>query len=153
MKIALIINPKEYIYHNDLSRKIMTSLSSQNHTVSIVDINANAYDHNTLSQIKQFDPDVMITLDLAGFRFRSQSGECALNLLYSKNLNIIWGDKPEYALWLTGKLSLSMLFYDVSGKDNKLQKKYPNLLYYKWENENFPDNWDEIWNDFLKEIN
>lgn len=152
MQIGMIINPKEYPHHLDISNMICSSLISLGHTISVFDIGTTPYDHITLNQIKQYNPDVLITLDLAGFRFRSQSGECALNLLYSKNLNLVWGRKPEYDKWLKGKISLSMLFYDATGSNNRLSEHYQNLLYYKWENTAMPDNWHRIWADFEEEI-
>ena len=75
-------------------------------------------------------------------------------MLTSKNLNLIWGDKPEYAEYLNKKISLSMIFYDATGKDHGLTKKYPNMLYYKTIYELTKDNhsFKQIWDDFITEV-
>ena len=75
-------------------------------------------------------PDVIISLDLAGFELKTLTGECLFNTLPCKILNIISGDAPEYHAFLSKKLSLSMLFYDISGRDFHLSAKYPYMRYY-----------------------
>lgn len=131
LKILIITEPTKYTYHTAISDMLQTTLQEQGYSVTIIDINAYKYDHECLNDVISLQPDVLITLDLAGFRFRTQAGEIAFNMLPSKNLNLLWGNKAEYAPFLQKKLSLSMLFYDVSGINNKVEQMYPNLLYYK----------------------
>lgn len=170
MNIAILTNPKQYSYHVSVSQMINTILTGHAHSVYLLDIDSEKYDHQCLAKLNAFEPDVIITLDLAGFRFRTQSEESALNMLFTKNLNILWGNKPEYELLLNRKISLSMLFYDASGTDYGLPLLYPNMLYYKVMNplpafsasepETSPDisrdsesasAFLDIWYDFLKE--
>ena len=126
----ILTNTQNYDYHTPIASHIQSYLKSRSHNVTILDIDSEKYDHQCFAQVKDANPDVVITLDLAGFRFRTQSGEIALNQLYSKNLNLIWGNKPEYSSYLNKKISLSMLFYDVAGTDCHLSDSYPNVLYY-----------------------
>lgn len=139
-------------------------LNKPNYTISTLDINCEKFDYQCLAKIKSLNPDILITLDLAGFRFQTQSGENALNMLTTKNLNILWGNKPEYAPLLCKKISLSMQFYDASGKDNQLPQIFPDLLYYKTLGELSTTTTSEqeisinkevflkIWQDFLTEV-
>ncbi len=147
--IVIVTNAVIYAYHTEVSNTIAAYLCEQQHTISILDINSEPYDYQCLSKIKELEPDVLITLDLAGFRFRTQAGEITFNMLPTKNLNLIWGNKPEYACFLNKKLSLSMLFYDISGINHHLTETYPNLLYYK----DFAslDCFPQIWSNFAKE--
>lgn len=131
MNIAILTNPRQYPYHISISQMINATLIKHAHSVYLLDIDSEKYDYQCLAKLNAFEPDVIITLDLAGFRFRTQSGENALNMLFTKNLNILWGNRPEYEPLLNGKISLSMLFYDASGTDNGLPLLYPNMLYYK----------------------
>ncbi|MCM1160234.1 MAG: hypothetical protein NC412_03330 [Roseburia sp.] len=170
MNIAILTNPKQYPYHISISQMINTILTEHAHSIYLLDINSEKYDYQCLAKLNAFEPDVIITLDLAGFRFRTQSEESALNMLFTKNLNILWGNKPEYQPLLNRKISLSMLFYDASGTDYGLPLLYPNMLYYKAakplpvfsasNGEASPDisrdpesaaAFLEIWHDFLKE--
>ncbi len=149
LTIAILIAPTVYPYHTAISAIIKSALGDDKHTISIIDINAYKFDHLCLKEIENLHPDVLITLDLSGFVFRTQTGENALNMLYTKNLNLIWGNKPEYSPFLVKKLSLSMLFYDATGTDHHLPAHYPNMLYYKTPNKLTDEtSFQRIWADF-----
>lgn len=152
--IVILTNKTEYPYHTEVASMINNFLSTDYSGITTLDINDYKYDQECLSKIKELQPDVIVTLDLAGFRFRTQSGENALNMLTSKNLNLVWGDKPEYAEYLNKKISLSMIFYDATGVDHKLMEKYPNMLYYKakWALTKDMKSFQEIWDDFACEV-
>lgn len=154
LNIVILTNQTKYTYHSEIASMIHTYLTQNHHNISILDIDDYKYDHECLTKIKELQPDVIVTLDLAGFRFRTQSGENALNMLTSKNLNLIWGDKPEYAKYLDKKISLSMIFYDATGKDHGLPEKYLNMLYYKAICALTKDveSFQRMWEDFLYEI-
>lgn len=158
-KILIITNTSVYNYHNSISQLISEKMSFHA-TVITIDISSFRYANQCFSTIENFAPSVLITLDLAGFHIRTQSNECALNTLHCKCLNLLWGNKPEYAVYLHGKLSLSMIFYDVSGKNNNLPLFFPNMLYYKSSFQLSPkyphnialDTWDNLWKDFTSEV-
>ena len=163
LNILILIEPTKYSYHIAISNMIQSALQAEEHSITILDINTYKYDHECLNHINSLQPDVLITLDLSGFRFRTQAGEIALNMMTSKNLNLIWGNKAEYSTFLRKKISLSMLFYDVSGTDGHLMHIYPNLLYYKAleqisysttskdETTMNQKHFLKIWNDFLND--
>lgn len=141
---------------------INSTLSGASYTVQILDVNCTQYPHQCLAKLNSMEPDILITLDLAGFHFRTQSGENSLNMLYTKNLNLVWGNRPEYADYLNKKVSLSMLFYDATGKDYQLPTYYPNVLYYKacldflitqeCNSASASAHFLTIWEDFLSEV-
>ena len=164
LHILILTNTNKYNYHTHIAKLIQTYLASQSHRVEVLDIDSTTYDYQCLAQINAIKPDVLITLDLAGFRFRTELGEIALNQLFTKNLNLIWGNKPEYSAYLNKKISLSMLFYDVAGTDCHLTTLYPNVLYYSPSNEisvNFDqpvstytvqEIFSKIWKDFTSQV-
>ena len=161
LKIIILTESPKYSYHTTASRQIQSTLESNGHAVTILDISFCMPDHKYLQKINELQPDILITLDLAGFQFRTQAGEIALNMLPTKNLNLLWGNKPEYAGLLHKKISLSMLFYDVTGMDHHLPALYPDLLYYKVlgtippEASDFTqarESFALIWADFTREV-
>lgn len=180
MKILILTQPEKYKYHKEYGEKIRQILSEDCCTdpktwksndcgfdVRIIDIDSYSYDHICLKEISDSDPDVIITLDLAGFRFMTQSGEPALNMLYSKNLNLLWQSPSEYAPLLTGKkISLSMIFFDMKIQEESLTDIYPNIDYYiPFENilsskegissaeiYSFEEIFSKVWTDFVKEV-
>lgn len=162
MTIIILTNQKQYPYHSFLSKMLMQFFKEKDSLVSIMDIPSDTYEYFSLQQIQNQSPDILITFDLAGFPFRTQTKETALNMLSSKNLNLLWGDKKEYTPFLSGKLSLSMIFYDLSGENFHLSRHYPNLQYYKaspnycldthtTDFANFSKVFSLIWEDFTKE--
>lgn len=163
MTIIVLTNQNQYPYHSFLSKMLIHFFQKKNHLLSIMDVTSESYDHLCLQKIQAQSPDILITFDLAGFPFRTQTKEASLNMLSSKNLNLLWGNKKEYAPFLSGKLSLSMIFYDLSGKDFHLPKLYPNLQYYKASQDycldthmtdvkNFSKIFSLIWEDFTTEV-
>ncbi len=129
MNIITLYNSHKYPYHTQITKALETIVSSNGSNAHFIDIK-NTNSSQFTQQLSSNTPDLIITLDLAGFEFRTLAGECLLNMLACKVCNILWGAKPEYKDYLSGKLSLSMLFYDATGNDNQLPAKYTNMRYY-----------------------
>lgn len=163
MNIIVLSNTHKYPYHTQITKALNTIVFSNGSNAHIIDIK-NANSPQFTQQLSSNTPDIIITLDLAGFELRTLTGECLLNMLPCKVCNIIWGDKPEYSKYLSSKLSLSMLFYDATGTDNQLPSKYPNMRYYYPTSRAIPtttlndteseiiETIQNIWNHFTKEV-
>lgn len=158
--ITLIFDTCKYPYHNNISNLINHCLSYKDYIINKVDLgNPNINQSKLNSILFDSDIDFLITLDLSGFNLRTQTGECAMNLLYSKNLNIIWGNSKDYVPYLSKKISMSMVFYDVSGNNNYMPTHYPNMLFYNYGPQYFlpqyenisvnSSNFNHIWSNFL----
>lgn len=130
MNIIVLSNNRNYPYHTQITKALNTIVSSNGSNAQIIDTSDKTSLSGLSLQLSSHTPEIIITLDLAGFELRTLTGECLLNMLPCKICNIIWGNKPEYKNFLSGKLSLSMLFYDAAGKDNELPAQYPYLRYY-----------------------
>lgn len=143
--LLIITKVKQYEYHHLLLPLLTTNIFSNALCIYTADISK--YQSSISQQLADTNPDLIITLDLAGFELRTLTGECLLNMLPCKICNILWGDKPEYAEYLSGKLSLSMLFYDATGNDNQLPVKYPNMRYYYATPKAIPTAQDDVLTD------
>lgn len=130
MNIIVLSNTCKFPYHTKIAKALETIVSSNGSNAQIIDITNKTSLSDLSIQLSALSPETVITLDLAGFELRTLTGECFLNTLPCKVCNIIWGDKSEYKDYLSGKLSLSMLFYDATANDNLLSVKYPYLRYY-----------------------
>lgn len=156
MRIVILVQPSIYEYHKEYGKKIkeyLASYDSDNTDISIIDIDAYSYDHECLNEITEAYPDIVITLDLSGFRFMTQSWEPALNLLYSKNLNLLWQSPAKYTSLLTEKkVSLSMIFFDMKCQKESLTDLYPNVDYYHpcQEESSFEERFANVWEEFLQ---
>lgn len=152
MKTFILYNDTIYPYHSDVLTLIISFFNINKIPYSTFHT-SNLSSFNVLQSIDKEKPDVIITFDLAGFSYRTQLGEISLNNLFTKNLNLIWGSKPEYTKYLSKKLSLSMHFYDVTGIDHKLRNQYPNIEYY---NANYTlediNDFSNLWENFINEV-
>lgn len=128
--LFILTNTSHHPYHSNILSILSKCTNLKNFNTHIIDINKQSNTSAICQKLSQSSPDLIITLDLAGFELRTVTGECLLNMLPCKTCNIIWGDKPAYKEYLTGKLSLAMLFYDATGKDNQLPAKYSYMRYY-----------------------
>lgn len=163
-KIIILSNLTKFPYHTQIIKALNTIVLSDMFSAQIMDISGNTPISTLSQQLSATIPDTIITLDLAGFELKTLTGECLLNMLPCKVLNIIWGAKPEYSDYLSRKLSLSMLFYDATGEDNVLSSKYPDMRYYYPTNHAIPtaitnnndqqitETLQKIWTHFKSEV-
>lgn len=86
------------------------------------------------------DFDLLITFDMAGFEKGTETGSLFYNLLSCKTIHFLYGNKQEYACYLSNKLSLGMLFFVLSNEEDaqKMKAQYPDMFYLKA----FPENTD-----------
>ena len=166
MNIIVLANTSKFPYHTKVAKALETIISSNGPNAQIIDITTKTSLSDLSIQLSALSPETVITLDLAGFEFRTLTGECFLNTLPCKICNIIWGDKTEYKDYLSGKLSLSMLFYDATANDNQLSVKYPYLRYYyptiraipticSNNNDPLPQTYEtlqDVWMHFIREV-
>lgn len=128
--ILILTNTEKYHYHASISKLITKLPCFASYQLSLLDTGSSQNSRDVIPQISSLSPAIIITLDLAGFQYRTQLGEIYLNMLPAKILNLVWGNKKEYATWLTKKLSLSMHFFDCSATPCPLADIYPNIAYY-----------------------
>ncbi len=165
-KLIILSNTTKFSYHTQITKALNNIISANLFSAHIMDFSDKTPISFISQQLSAESPDHIITLDLAGFELRTLTGECLLNTLPCKVCNIIWGDNPEYSNYLSGKLSLSMLFYDATGSDNQISSKYPNMRYYYPTSKAIPtvscnnfntesedlETLQNIWNHFTKEV-
>lgn len=84
------------------------------------------------SQIKRFNPDILITFNLTGFEQRTLAGSLAYNLLKCKQIHFLLDSNLKNEEYLKKQLSISMFFYCVGEEYyNYLKDTYPDLPYLK----------------------
>lgn len=130
MEFIILSDTYTYPYHEHIIKALVPLVSAGDSNAQIIDITDKTSLPDISRRLAATSADCILSLDLAGFELRTLTGECLLNMLPCKICNLLWGNKTEYTEYLSGKLSLSMLFYDATGKDNQLPLKYPNMRYY-----------------------
>ena len=130
--IIALTQSSKYVHHTSIANCFQKLPAFQNYRLITIDISDTAVSHKYLAKINSYDPAAIITLDLAGFQLRTQSGEAALNMMSAKIMNLIWGERPEYNAYLSGKISLSMHFFDCLDFFPAMTELYPNISYYRF---------------------
>lgn len=132
-KIAIVYRSEKYSYHMNFVKNIKKVLEEIGHEALLLDTSNNKKKEMYL-EVKKDEADFLITLDLEGFGWGTESGSIFYNLLSCKSLHFLFGDKEEYAEYLSNKLSIAMFFYCVGEKENVIEgmiQKYPNISYIK----------------------
>ena len=82
--LFIIVNTTQYAYHKELLSLLETKVFLDFSNIYTIDIDKQQT-HSTVSQqLSSTNPNLIITLDLAGFELRTLTGECLLNMLPCK---------------------------------------------------------------------
>lgn len=85
-----------------------------------------------VGEIKALRPDLLITIDLAGFEQCTLTDNISYNLLDCKQLHLLLHENLPNEPYLKGQLSIAMFFYCAGDAYyNELIRKYPNMPYLK----------------------
>ncbi len=116
--------------------------------VEMLEIHGESPNHEYYFEILRQDPDMVFTVNFAGFAMRTDTGEAAFINLTCRSAHLILNDNDkEFEQYLSGKLSIAMSFY--CRNDNiydKLFAKYQDIPELKKVSE-----WKEIVEDMLNE--
>ena len=158
MKTMCLINSKEYNYHRQLAGVFAGITGGE-----IVDT-AGADPGRQYYEIKDSNPDVIITFDLAGHVFRTGNDTLSLNNIYARFAHILFHKPGHYGRDLKLRQNLSMFTFIPNGEDpssyRTLLPEVPNIeafvpVVYKNPNDReHEDNLKNIklwWSDFQKD--
>lgn len=121
MKTILLAAKTE---NQELLQELQKLLSSNSQNI------VRQYNLNSIQKIQSDKPDLVITIDLAGFEFTTLTGGVSYNLWNTKFVHFLLDrDLPNEGC-LEKPLSISMFFYCL-GKEYKeyLNKRYPAIPY------------------------
>ena len=154
MKVLIVVNSKKYSYHKSAAENLSRGINSIA-DVAIYDMEPNIASHEHFFAIKDVNPDVLITLDCAGFDMLTTGKILAYNTMPCRMAHIIIDKEYKLKNELSNRMNLSMFAYFAPNHDiDELSKKYPdipNILKYNeglCEDEACSRQWFE---DFLKE--
>ncbi len=81
-----------------------------------------------IGEIRAFHPELLITIDLAGFEQCTLTDNISYNLLDCKQLHLLLHENLPNEPYLSGQLSIAMFFYCAGDSYcDKLMAKYPHL--------------------------
>ena len=139
MKLLYLINSRQFNYHKDIIRDFTAVIPGD-----IIDMGDGTNLGERYREIAGYAPDVVITLDLAGFELRTGNDTLSLNNIYGKMAHILFHKTNFYGACLKARQNLSMFTYIPEGEDVKAcmerYREIPNIsgfvhITYKTDNE------------------
>ena len=132
-KCVIVIEGKRFDYHYKIAEFLQAQLEEWEYQGRVVDISTGNEDYEYYREITNTNPQLMIVLDMAGFRFSSELEEPSYNTIGCRMVNIVFTPLREYENYWRGNLNFSMFFYsgDKAGI-GYFSNKYPdipNLIY------------------------
>lgn len=127
-KAIIVTHQALYPYHAILADHLQCALSGLALDSAVLDISANRPDHIYFHSIRDFSPDLLVTLDLAGFRFANEYNEPSYNGLGCIMAHIAIAPLTSFEAYLSHLLSFSMFFFTSSDKEAiSVAERFPQL--------------------------
>lgn len=85
--------------------------------------------HKTYERLKEMDADYLLVFDMAGFEMSTLQEVSSYNILYAKQIHILFGNDEKYRKHLKKNLALNLFFF--LSDENLLQEykqEYPHIL-------------------------
>lgn len=125
MKIAIVINTGEYKRHSKMGEVFFNALREKGYEIKIIDLGKDIPAHEKSGMIKQVQPQLIITFDMAGFELRTTLDSASYNVMPYRMAHILPGEYPLYSKWLQESMNFSMFFYALSETAEEIKKNHP----------------------------
>ncbi|MBD5464731.1 MAG: hypothetical protein HDR22_02755 [Lachnospiraceae bacterium] len=85
--------------------------------------------HSTYESLKKLDADYLLSFDMAGFEMDTLQEVCAYNILYAKQIHILFQNEQKYREYLLQDMALNLFFF-LSDEEllQKCKQEYPHIL-------------------------
>lgn len=159
MKTLYLINSKNNNYHCRLAEEFRSIIPGE-----VIDMADGTSLGDRYYEIRDMNPDVIITFDLAGHALRTGSDTLSLNNIYARIAHILFHGSDYYGNDLRPRQNLSMFTYITDDEDiSAFRERFPDIpnvagiapIYYKADNNDERAHNHEIigrwWEEFKKE--
>lgn len=128
MKIAIVTDKHTMFGNRSFQKRMESQLHSE---ITYLSEDSGAI-KSIQRKVKELSPEVLITVDLAGFEQRTLTDNISYNLLDCKQIHFILNRNLPNERYLEKPLSISMFFYCQDNEYCKyLLEKYPDIPYLK----------------------
>lgn len=133
MKILLIIDSKNYKYHNDIFIDFENALvnffeDKGDNSLEVIDVGIDEEEHVIFNYIKGLAPDFVITVDFAGFNMRTTGDSLSYNGIPCRMAHYLIRSREAYLSLLNYRQNFSMYTYIQESDDiNEWKNKYPGI--------------------------
>ncbi len=107
--------------------RITEELSASGHSTKCI-FRAPSDQRNIMKDIRDFEPEMLITEDLEGFEMCTLTDAVSYNLIHCRQLHILFSEELNNERYLAKQLSLLMTFVCTDpARVDTLAAKYPDL--------------------------
>lgn len=125
MKIEIVINSAIYREHKKIADTFIKILQEKEYGIIIVDLGADVPVHEKSQMIKQEQPHLLISFDMAGFELRTTLDYATYNVMPYRMAHILPEEYSLYSKWLQESMNFSMFFYAASKTAEEIKKNHP----------------------------
>lgn len=127
VNIVLVINTKKYPYHRNMS-DIFSEAAGRYGICQIFDLSVGTALHMIYDEIEQSGCGLLISLDLAGFEFRTETNTLSYNNLGCRMAHVLFRGMHEYREELRQQMNFSMFLFSMREEDVAVMNdRYPNI--------------------------
>lgn len=127
MKIKIIINNRIYRDQKRITEAFEKELQEKKYEVNIIDLGKDIPAHEKSGMIKQGQPHLIITFDMAGFELRTTLDSASYNVMPYRMAHILPGEYSLYSKWLQESMNFSMFFYASVKTAEEIKKNHPEI--------------------------
>lgn len=125
MKIEIVINSGIYSVHKKIAEVFTKVLQEREYEFFIIDLGVDMPAHEKVQMIKQNQPHLIITFDMAGFELRTTLEHATYNVMPYRMAHILPGEYLLYSKWLQEPMNFSMFFYASDKTAEEIKKNHP----------------------------
>lgn len=127
MKIVIVINTGEYKRHSKMGEVFSNVLREKGYEINTIDLGKDISPHEKSGMIKQVQPHLIITFDMAGFELRTTLDSASYNVMPYRMAHILPGEYSLYSKWLQESMNFSMFFYAPVKTAEEIKKNHPEI--------------------------
>lgn len=115
---------------NDLVRDAEKIFKEKQYIVGKISISDRKPGHVYFEQLKEENPDYIISFAMAGFRWKTLASQVSYNLLYAKQIHVLIGDYDVYETFLQKEYAMNLFFFADHDKWTKeWEQRYAGIPY------------------------
>ena len=127
-KALIVIDSSKNKEHEKLSHYLEESLEKAGWKVQSLDFKTEIQEFNSFRTMADYKPELLITLDLAGFCMKTDAEEASYNRIPCRMAHLLFSSYREYEEILARTINFSMYFFTGSRETAlQMQKEFPHI--------------------------
>ena len=128
MKVVIVYDGQKWQEHLQFSCILRQICEEEGYEVALVDLANIQAGYEKKKMIVSHKPDLLVTLDLAGFEMRTLAEKATYNVMPYRMAHILLHKYAEYQTeWLEDDMNFSMFFYAAEQTATDIMRNHPSI--------------------------